>query len=151
MPSIPRELLLHSLEERLVALRTPFMQIRELPRGRQMSIKGNVVNVPADVATTVRVLPKRMDESHTIPVKFKRKLSYNHSVASQNVRPKKVLDAAKWLVTNSQLYKEEGVTLLQSWPETLQSMEQDWREFVDINTIVTYVINRLEIGVFTQS
>ncbi|KAJ8017840.1 hypothetical protein HOLleu_44503 [Holothuria leucospilota] len=135
MPSIPPELHLHSLEERLVALRTPFMQIRELPRGRQMSMKGNVVNVPADVTNTVKMLPKRMDESHTIPVKFKRKLSYNHSVVSQNVRPKKVFDAANWLVTNSQLYKEEGVTLLQTWPDTLQTMEQDWREFVDIDGI----------------
>ncbi|PIK59047.1 hypothetical protein BSL78_04004 [Apostichopus japonicus] len=80
MADIPEELKLHSLEERLVAARTPFMQIRELPRGRQLNIKGNVVNVPADVSTTVRSLPRRMDESQTIPVKFKRKLSYKHSV-----------------------------------------------------------------------
>lgn len=34
LPEVPDELQLHSLEERLVALRTPFMQMRELPRGR---------------------------------------------------------------------------------------------------------------------
>lgn len=47
--NVPGELPLHSL----VSLRTQIIQIRELSRGRQMSLKGNVVNVPADVSTTV--------------------------------------------------------------------------------------------------
>ena len=66
---------LHRLEERLVTLRTPFMQLRELPRGGQFSIKGNVVNVPSDVVTTIKTLPMRLEESQIIPVKFKRKVS----------------------------------------------------------------------------
>ena len=37
------------LEERLICPRIPFMQIHELPRGGQLSIHGNVVNVRADV------------------------------------------------------------------------------------------------------
>ena len=45
-PNRPPELNLHQLEERLIALRIPFMQIRELPRGGQYSLKGNVINVP---------------------------------------------------------------------------------------------------------
>ena len=38
----------------------PFMQIilRELPRGGQLSMHGNVVNVPADVNSVVNTLPK---------------------------------------------------------------------------------------------
>ncbi|XP_071855533.1 uncharacterized protein [Apostichopus japonicus] len=131
LPEVPVELKLHSLEERLVALRTPFMQMRELPRGRQMSIKGNVVNVPADVSTTVRTLPRRLDDGQTIPVKFKRKLSYKHSVDSQNVTPKKVVDAAKWLVTNSQLYRDEGVTVQETWTDSLKGMNHDWEEFIE--------------------
>ncbi|KAJ8049090.1 ATP-dependent DNA helicase pfh1 [Holothuria leucospilota] len=128
---VPDELNLHSLEERLVSLRTPFMQIRELPRGRQLSLKGNVVNVPADVSTTVKTLPRRIDETQTIPVKFKRKLSFKHSVQSQNVRPSKVVDAAAWLVNNSQLYRDEGVTIEKSWRENLKNVEHDWKEFLD--------------------
>ena len=38
-PNKPEELNLHQLEERLIALRIPFMQIRELPRGGQYSLK----------------------------------------------------------------------------------------------------------------
>ena len=46
------------LEERLKSLGVPFMQIIlcELPRGGQLSIHGNVVNVPADVNSVVNTL-----------------------------------------------------------------------------------------------
>lgn len=53
-PEKPPELKLTSLEERLVAPRIPFMQLREKPRGGQLSLNGNVVNVPADVTSTVK-------------------------------------------------------------------------------------------------
>ena len=59
------------LEERLISPRIPFMQVRELPRGGQLSIHGNVVNVPADVNSTVSVLPRPINESQTIPIKLK--------------------------------------------------------------------------------
>lgn len=45
-PVKPSELDLTHLEERLCAPRIPFMQLREKPRGGQLSITGNVVNVP---------------------------------------------------------------------------------------------------------
>ena len=38
-PNKPAQLNLHPLEERLISLRIPFMQIRELPRGRQYCVK----------------------------------------------------------------------------------------------------------------
>ena len=71
-PNRPSELDLHQLEQRLIALRIPFMQIRELPRGGQYSLKGNVINVPVDIQPTVRP----MDENFTIAVQLKKKLSY---------------------------------------------------------------------------
>ncbi|KAJ8018856.1 hypothetical protein HOLleu_42926 [Holothuria leucospilota] len=106
------------------------MQIREFPRGRKLGLKGNA-NVPADVSTTERPLPRSIDETHTIPVKFKRKLSFKHSVQSHNVRPNKVVNAALWLVNNSKLYRDEGVTIDKSWRENLSNMKQDWKEFLD--------------------
>lgn len=55
-PDKPPELDLTPLDECLVAPRIPFMQlhVHEKPRGRQLSITGNVVNVPADVTSTVK-------------------------------------------------------------------------------------------------
>ena len=45
----PQRLNLTPLEERLISPHMPFMQIRELPRGGQLSIDGKVVSVPSDV------------------------------------------------------------------------------------------------------
>lgn len=49
-----------------------------------------------------------LDDTETIPVKLKRKLSYTHSVAFEKIRPNKVLEAAKCLVEHSDLFKNEG-------------------------------------------
>ena len=108
-PVKPQCLNLTPLEERLISPRIPFMQICELPRGGQLSIHGNVVNVPADVNSTVSTLPRSIDESQTIPIKLKRRLSYKHHYQSQNVRPRKVLEAAKYLVKTSELFQNEHI------------------------------------------
>ena len=85
------------------------MQIRELPSGGQLSIHGNVINVPANVNSTVSVLPRPVNESQTIPIKLKRRLSYKHHYQFQNIRPSRVLDAAKFLVQTSELFQNEGI------------------------------------------
>ena len=113
-PVKPECLNLTSLEERLISPRIPFMQIHELPRGGQLSIHGNVVNVPADVNSIVNTLPRPINESQIIPIKLKRKLSYKHHYLFQNVRPRKVLEAAKYLVETSE--------------------HDDWEEFVNSST-----------------
>ena len=112
---IPNELQLTQLEERLVSPWLAFMQLRELPRGGQYNIKGNVVNVPADVNLTVQQLPRMFDDNETIPVKFKPKLSYKHYVSFGNIRPNRVLQAAKWLVENSPLFQNEVIKVDESW------------------------------------
>ena len=70
-----------------------YANIRELPRGGQLSIHGNVVNVPAHVNSTVSTLLRSVDESQTIPMKLKGRLSYKHHYQFHNVRPTKVLEA----------------------------------------------------------
>ena len=124
---------LTSLEERLISPRIPFMQIRELPRGGQLSIHGNIVNVPSDVNSTVHCLPRPISESQTIPIKLKRRLGYKHQYQFQNVRPKKVLDAAKYLVDTSKLFQTEGIKVQNAWVESITSQSsthEEWGEFV---------------------
>ena len=75
-PDKPAELNLHQLEERLIALRIPFMQIRELPRGGQYSLKGNVINVPVDIQPTINCLPRPMDENFTVAIQLKKAVIY---------------------------------------------------------------------------
>ena len=138
-PVKPESLNLTPLEERLISPRIPFMQIRELPRGGQLSIHGNVVNVPADVNSIVNTLPRPINESQTIPIKLKRKLSYKHHYQFQNVRPGKVLEAAKHLVRTSELFQNENIDVQDNWLDNINSApineHDEWEEFVNSSNI----------------
>ena len=101
---------LNELECRLLAPRLAFQKLMQAPRGNQLKIKGNIVNVPADVNNTVNVLPRLPQESGTIKVQLKRRLQYKSSALSLNVRRYKILQAANWLAANSALYREQGVS-----------------------------------------
>ena len=89
----------------------------QAPRGRQLKINGNIVNIPADVVNTVNMLPRFPNDTSTIKVNLKRRLQYKSSALSLNVRPNKVAEAAKWLVNNGNLYKDEGITFNDTWLE----------------------------------
>lgn len=41
------------------------MHIRELPRGGQLSVEGNVVNISVDIKPTVNALPRQLNK--TVP------------------------------------------------------------------------------------
>jgi len=84
-PEKPKELQLYPLEERLISLRIPFMQIRQLTREEQISINGNVVNVPVDIQPTINSLPRTLEQSGTIAVKLKKKLAFKKCDFSENV------------------------------------------------------------------
>ena len=84
----------NELECRLLAPRIAFQKLMQAPRGRQLKIHGNIVNVPADVTHTVSMLPRLPSETGTIKVNLKRKLQYKSSALSLNVRPHKVVEPA---------------------------------------------------------
>ena len=133
-PIKPPELNLHQLEERLIALRIPFMQIRELPRGGQYSLKGNVINVPVDIQPTINCLPRPMDENFTVAIQLKKKLSYKTVDFKENVRPLRVLTALHWLMNNSKLYKNSGIVIDDDWfQEVTESSEETVREFLGVS------------------
>ena len=87
----------------------------QAPRGRQLKIHSNIVNVPTDVTHTMSMLPQLPSETGTIKVNLKRKLQYKSSALSLNVRPHKVVEAADWLMTNSSLYEDEGISFNPQW------------------------------------
>ena len=133
-PHKPLELNLYQLEERLIALRIPFMQIRELPRGGQYSLKGNVINVPVDIQPTINSLPRPMDEHFTVAIQLKKKLSYKKVDFKENVRPLRVLSDLHWLMSNSELYKRSGIVLNDSWfQEVTESAEDTVREYLEVS------------------
>ncbi len=129
---IPEELRLVQMEERCIALRQPFFQIRELPNGGQKSIKGNVVNVPMDVSKTINQLPRNLNETETIGIKFKKKVSYKKCDYYENIRPKSVIKAARYLIKNSDLYKAHNVRLNETWEENIHSnTDESYNVFID--------------------
>ena len=109
-PVKPDFFYLNELECRLLAPRLAFQKLTQAPRGNQFKIKGNFVNVPADVNNTVNMLPRLPQETGTIKVQLKRQLQYKSSALSLNVRPHKILQSANWLATNSALYRDHGVS-----------------------------------------
>ena len=70
---------LNELECRLIAPRLAFQKLMEAPRGKQLKISGNVVNVPADMINTVNMLPRLPLETGTIKVNLKRRLQNKSS------------------------------------------------------------------------
>ena len=62
-----------------------------------------------------------MYEECTIKVNLNRKLQCKSSALSLNVRPHKVVQAAKWPINNSALYKEEGIAPCKNWQNSQES------------------------------
>ena len=111
-------------EERLIALRIPFMQIKILPSGAQKQLKGNIINVPTDVAATVNLLPRYLNENGVVTVRLKRKLQYRGVYRQANVRPYVVLKALKWLISNSLYYQTSNINIDTEWlQKTLNEIE----------------------------
>ena len=77
--------------------------------------------MPSNVNSTVHCLPRPLSESQIIPIKRKRRLGHKHHYQFKNVRPKKVLDTAKYLVDTSELFRTEGIKVQCSWVDGITS------------------------------
>jgi len=102
------------LEERLVSLRLPFMQIRLVGCERQSVLRGNIVNVENDLNICAKVLPRSFDESSTVQVQLMRRMRYKSPYMYETIRPLKVYQAAKYLL-GTDLYHSENVILSDEW------------------------------------
>ena len=105
---------LTDFEARLISQRLVFMKILALPRGRQKSIHGTVVNVPVNTSHTCSLLPRMPTNSGLIPVKLKRKLEYRGHVEFQNVSPDRVISALLLKANQSILQRYTSVRGLET-------------------------------------
>ena len=83
---------------------------------------GNVVNVPVDVAPTVQTLPRTLSDTETLVVKYKRKVEYKKCEFWENIRLSAVWKATRYLLQNSNIYKNENIQLNTDW---LNSISDD--------------------------
>lgn len=107
LEDVPSDLMdLNSMEVRLISLRIPFMKMVALPCGKQKSIHGPAVNVPADLQPVCNLLPRLPSQAQMVPMKLKRRLSYKGHYMYEYIRPAKVLAALEWLKNNNPLYRD---------------------------------------------
>ena len=82
-------------------------------------------------------LPRSINESRTIPIKLKQSLSYKYYYQFQNVRARKVLEAAKYLLETSELFQNVYIEVQENWldnPDStaneLANQSNEWKEFL---------------------
>ena len=129
-PKLPPQLKLFSMEERLIAPRIVFMLLRDHPVGRQTFVRGNFVNVPVDIAPTVNILPRSLNETETVTIKFKRKKQYKKCEFKETIRPTAVWTALDYLLKESPLYKEANIQVDTSWLDSMCNLSNNDRELV---------------------
>ena len=66
-----------------------------------------------------------MDETFTVVIQLKKKLSYRKVDFKENVRPLRVLTALNWLVNNSELYKNSDIAINDSWFQEVTESADD--------------------------
>ena len=129
----PDILNLFCLEEHFISPVMAFMLIHQLFPGGQFSLNGGICHLPIEIGKIVNTLPHNYSEFEAIGVKLKRRLCYKNSVFNENVRPHKIIEALKYLVNTSDLYKEHNINIDSEWLQsfnninTTQSNKQEIR------------------------
>ena len=137
-PGKPSFFDLNELECRLIAPRLAFQKIFQAPRGGQLKITGNVVNVPADVNSTVNMLPRLPDETGTIKVQLKRRFTRLARLTSAGSRKfclrllgckpgctivyGRLKICARYQGTGSRIFSDEKLPKLHSIPSILLNL-----------------------------
>ena len=123
-PEQPPELQLYPREECLISSVLTFFQMRCNPIGGWAFVWGNVVNIPVDIAHTVKLLPQNLNDIQTAAIKFKCKKEY------KNVNTVKTLDLYLfgrqhiiWCKTD--LNKNLGIKLDTKWLNHVVNKEND--------------------------
>lgn len=73
------------------------------------------MNVPGDIQPTIQRLLRRLDENITIPVKLKKKLSFERFDYHENVQPTEILIALYWLINNREFDQNSNINVDEDW------------------------------------
>ncbi|GBP91974.1 hypothetical protein EVAR_59368_1 [Eumeta japonica] len=99
-PKIPSHLpMLNLIEQRLISPRIPFMQIRRLRHvNGQYGIYGQIINVPVEVNTMVKQLPRNIEDDHCFYVHLKKKLIHKTSTVHGLINKSHIKEWLSYLV-----------------------------------------------------
>ena len=123
LEEVPDELEdLNYVEVHIICKRIPFMKLVKLPRGKQKGIKGDAVNVPADLGPACNLLPRIPADVHIISLKLKRKLEYKQAYLHDTMWPENVLIALQYLKAHNPLYAD--IEINENWIQTWQEEDE---------------------------
>ena len=124
---VPEELVsLNSLEQQLIALNLEYMKVIQMPKGKQLKVRGPVVCVRADPELTLQALPRPLGESQIVGLKLMRKLEYQCHMDHKLVDLGKVNSALKKLKEINLLYKDIVTCEISSSDEDDFSSDSDY-------------------------
>ena len=124
-PEQPPDLQLYPIEKCLISPVLTFFQMRCNPIGGQTFVQGNVVNIPVDIAHTVKLLPQNLNDIQTVAIMFECKKEYKICEYCENIRSLYVWEAAYYLMQNSDLYKNLGIKPDTKWLNHVVNKEND--------------------------
>ena len=111
---------LTDLEAELCSPRIAFAKIYQLRLQKQKSIRGAVINVPANYSTSQRMLPRSQCSELKVQIDLKRKLEMKNIYKTGLTRPSNMMQACKDL-EKTPLYIKEGVEVVA--PEVAEDNE----------------------------
>jgi len=94
---------LNRIEERILAPRIAFIEIRSNYVDLQLKSKGRIVNVPTDVQSNLNLLPRNYENLGVVMVKLKRRKSYKRNECVSTIRIEAIKAAAK-ILANSETF-----------------------------------------------
>ena len=115
---------LNKVEQFILKLVIPFIRVAHCERGPQMKVRGNLILISADVATSLeKILPQ---SQNILPIRFKRKLTYSGHYLAEYVDRRKVDMYFQWFQKHNPLF--EDITFDD---ELLEKFENDLRQEAD--------------------
>ena len=115
---------LNKVERFLLKLVIPFIRVAHCERGTQMRVRGNLILISADVASSLsKILPL---SQNIVPIRFKRKLVYDGHYLAEYVDRRKIELYFNWFQRHNPLFKDMSLN-----DELLDKFEEDLREEVD--------------------
>lgn len=108
-PEIPSELLaLNTLEERFLAPRIGFIQIRTSNIDQQKKSKGRIVNVPTDPSNSIQMLPRTYENLGVIMVQLKKRNKHSEIVSSVRID---VIRRAALILAKSEAFRAANIQI----------------------------------------
>lgn len=128
---IPECLLkLTPLERIMCAPYIAFIKITELipsMLNSQLCSKGGIVNIPVEINTMLKVLPRNFNDMCLIQLALKRNLKYKTSYKCETISPARVCDALKYLI-QTPLYVENDIKIDE---EYFNRYDQNYDEMIN--------------------